>query len=136
MRQTTALGGMAFWERWEAGRGPIVELGELRLPRESIVSCRIEDVVEHDAAGKIATIALLFAAALVVLLGLLDFGWAGRLTILALVLGVIGAVSALEAMGLTRKAYYRLDILLNDGRRVGYTTPNRKDAEALAAELG
>lgn len=125
----------AFHESGEEGRGHWIELGALRLPRDSIIGCRIEDVVEKDTAGRVASLGLLVAAVLVVMLGLLDLGWASRLMIGAVVLAAIGGVSAMEALGLTRTLHYRLDILLNDGRRVGFTTASRRDAEALAHDL-
>ena len=125
----------ALYDGREVPAGTWIELGALRLPRDSIIGCRIEDVVERDTAGKLASLGLLFAAVLVLLLGLVEFGWSSRLMIGAVVLGVIGAVSAMETLGLSRTLHYRLDILLNDGRRVGYTTENRRDAEALAQDL-
>lgn len=125
----------AFYEDRSGARGHWIELGSLRLPRDSIIGCRIEDVVERDTAGRIASLGLLVAAVLVLMLGLLDLGWASRLMIGAVVLAAIGGVSAMEALGLTRTLHYRLDILLDDGRRVGYTTQSRRDAEALADDL-
>lgn len=134
MRHTYAdLTGTTFWNA--PAKGHWIELGSLRLPREEIVGCRIEDVVERDTAGKLATLGLFFAAALVLLLGVVEFGWRTRFLIGAVVLGTIAAVSGMEALGINRIVYYRLDVLLKDGRRVGYTTASRADAEALAVEL-
>lgn len=112
-----------------------IELGALRLPRDSIVGCRISDVVERDTAGKLASLGLFFAAVLVLVLGLIDLSWGTRIAIGAVVFGIIGLVSAMEALGLSRTLHYRLDILLNDGRSVGYTTQNRRDAETLAENM-
>ncbi len=136
MRHSSAETTMdAFDAGRESPAGAWIELGALRLPRDSIVGCRIEDVVERDTAGRLASLGLLFAAVLVLSLGLIDLSWGSRLMVGVVVLGVIGAVSAMETLGLNKTLHYRLDILLNDGRRVGYTTESRRDAEALADDL-
>ncbi len=136
MRHSYAdLTGTTFWNVPTKGHGHWVDLGGLRLPREEIAGCRIEDIAERDTAGKLATLGLFFAAALVLLLGVVEFGWRTRFLLGSVVLGTVAAVSDMEALGINRIVYYRLDVLIKDGRRVGYTTASRADAEALAAEL-
>jgi len=128
--------GSGFWSLPRPLPARQINVGSLRLDRDEIVGCRIEDVVERDTAGKIATLGLFFAAALVLLLGLVEFSWAMRLLLVGIVLAVIAAASCMEALGISSVVYYRLDILLRDGRSVGYTTADRADAVTLAAQLG
>lgn len=137
MRQSYAdVAATTFWSVPSPDRGGSVELGALRFERDEIVDCRIEEMVEPDGAGRLATMALFFAAGLVLLLGLVDFSWRFRILIGGLVLAVIALVSTMEALGISRTVHYRIDIHLRDGRSIGYTTASREDAEALAAELG
>jgi hypothetical protein len=130
------LTSSTFWSAPVQPKGRWVELGALRLPRDEIVGCRVEDVVERDGASRLATLALLLAAVLVLVLGLIDLGWQVKAMLGASAVAIIGLVVGLEGLGITRTVYYRLDVLLRDGRRVGYTTASRADAEALAGDLG
>ena len=49
--------------------------------------------------------ARLFAAALVLLLGIVEFDWRVRLLLAAVVLGTIAIVSGMEALGINRVVY-------------------------------
>jgi hypothetical protein len=126
LERRTATDGLRQW----------IDLGTLRLPREKILGCRIEDIVESDRAGRIATLGLFIAAALVLLIGIVDLDWRTKALLAGSVLAIVGLAAGMDSLGVGRTVQYRLDILLADGRRIGYTTMSRRDAEDLADELG
>ena len=136
MHRTYAdLTGMSFWDVAAAGNPHVVNVGPYRLNRDDIQACSMTTVSERDAAGRMWTLALFAGWGLVMLLGVVEFGWRTRFLLGTGVLGAIALMAGVEALKLKPITHYRLDIALKGGRLVRYATASRTDAEVLTAEL-
>lgn len=109
-----------------------IAIGPLDVSRADIVGFRLTDVIERDSTRKIASLALLCAAAMVLALGILPLDWRHQAMLAMCVLAVVAVVCGLDVLGLPPGQHYRIDLLLSDGRLVGLSTTSAEQAEILA----
>ncbi|MDX2290443.1 MAG: hypothetical protein NW217_16710 [Hyphomicrobiaceae bacterium] len=113
----------------------ILRLGAHAVDVDDIASYRLEEVVDRDIAG-LALIAFgSLAVAMLVLTGVVAFGWLERLLIACGILSVLGIASLIEIVGVTTVRYLRVTVFTRSGRLIPFTATDHKETGELITFL-
>jgi len=136
MRQSlTDIAVPTYWDLpWQV-TSPRISVGPYRIDTDDVLGCMTTAVSQRQTRGKLLTLCLFLAWALIILVAVLGFGWQTRFLLAAIVLAVIGIITGLETMRAGPQLHWRLDIALRGGRRISFATTNKADAEALSRRL-
>lgn len=113
----------------------VLRFGPDGILLESIVSYRLEEVVERDFSATLVAGALALVLGVVGLAGVLGFGWLECLLAGFVILSGLIIAGLAELCGVTSRRRFRISIFSEDMRPVTYTSADNRDIARLISFL-
>lgn len=113
----------------------ILRLGAHAVAVDDIASYRLEEIAERDTDG-LAIIAFgSLSIAMLVLTGVVAFGWLERFLIAFAILAILGIASLVEIVGVNTIRYMRVTIFTRSGSQIPFTATDPKETGELTQFL-
>lgn len=114
----------------------VLRLGQQSVRLEDIASYKLEQISDRDVEGLLINGLMFFVAAVIFLVGVLQFGWLERFLIGFVFLTVLGVSSMFEVFGLNRIEYLQLTVFTHSGRKLKFSSADHRDVGRLVDFLG
>lgn len=141
---TTGSGGVGDtdWDRGGSAGGygldvehEYIVVGDEPVFVSDIAAFRVEDVVERDLSGLIASAGLTLNFAAVILVGVTAFGWRSQFLIAVVLFFVLGVGSVLELFKSGRSAYQKLTLFVEGGDPIEFCCADEPHVLELVQNL-
>ena len=118
-----------------SGANGTLRIGQQRLRLADIQGISRGATQERDFLGSLLNYSAYLAVAGIFMILVVQAGWRERFLLATIFFAIVGFTSLIDIVLSSRIRLYRLTIVTNDGRNVGFVTADAAEADRLTAAL-